>query len=98
VLVILDDLDLPMGRIRFRAAGGSGGHNGLNSINQSLGTDSYARLRFGIGRPEGDTIDYVLTPFSPDETRVVNEGLVQAAEAIEAWIQHGIQYAMNHFN
>ena len=98
VLIVLDDLDLPLGRIRMRASGGSGGHNGLNSINASLGTQNYARLRIGIGRPQGETIGYVLGAFSPEEAPEADAAIARAADAAEAWLAHGVSYAMDRFN
>jgi PTH1 family peptidyl-tRNA hydrolase len=98
ILVLLDDLDLPLGTIRMRASGGSGGHNGLNSINAELGTQDYPRLRIGISRPTTGAIQHVLGGFSKEEEQVLGETLVRAAEAAEAWVEHGVEYAMNHFN
>lgn len=98
VLVILDDLDLPLGKARLRERGGSGGHNGLNSINVALGTTDYARLRIGIGRPSGETVGYVLGAFDPEERAAARDAITWAADAAEAWIAHGVRYAMDHFN
>ena len=98
VLVVLDDLDLPLGKIRLRERGGSGGHNGLNSINAALGTSDYARLRVGIGRPDGETVGYVLGAFTPEERTAARDAIGRAAAAAEAWIAHGVGYAMDHFN
>ncbi len=97
-LVVLDDLDLPLGKIRLRERGGSGGHNGLNSINAALGTSDYARLRVGIGRPDGETVGYVLGAFTPEERTAARDAIGRAAAAAEAWIAHGVGYAMDHFN
>ena len=98
LLIVLDDLDLAVGGIRLRAAGGSGGHNGLNSINDSLGTNAYSRLRIGIGRPKADTVGHVLTKFEDDESPLLRESLERAAGAAEAWLREGIEFAMNHYN
>lgn len=98
VLVILDDMDLPLGTLRLRKAGGSGGHNGLKSINAELGTQDYPRLRIGIGRPAYDAIAHVLATFSPEEETAVNEVLQQAAEAVEACVEHGVDLAMSRYN
>ena len=98
VLIVLDDLDLPLGRIRMRASGGSGGHNGLNSINAALATQDYARLRIGIGRPQGGTIGYVLGAFSPEEATEAEAAIERAADAAEAWLTRGVNYAMDNFN
>ncbi|MCS6842910.1 MAG: aminoacyl-tRNA hydrolase [Caldilineales bacterium] len=100
LLVIFDDLDLPLGKLRLRAAGGSGGHNGMKSIIQALGTDQFPRLRIGIGRPPGqmDPADYVLQDFSPAEEEVMAPVRERAAEACEHWLAYGIEAAMNAFN
>ena len=98
VLVILDDLDLPLGKVRLRERGGSGGHNGLNSINAALGTTDYARLRIGIGRPDGETVGYVLGAFAPEEQDAAQDSIARAANAAEAWLAHGIRHAMDNFN
>ena len=98
MLVVLDDLDLPLGVIRLRASGGSGGHNGLNSINDALGGADYPRLRIGIGRPQGGAVDHVLARFDADELPVLEEAIERAADAAEAWLRNGIDFAMNHFN
>lgn len=98
VLVILDDLDLPLGKVRLRERGGSGGHNGLNSINAALGTTDYARLRIGIGRPDGETVGYVLGAFAPEEKEAAQDAIARAANAAEAWAAHGVRHAMDNFN
>ncbi len=98
MLVLVDDLDLPVGKMRLRKSGGSGGHNGLNSINADLGTQEYPRLRIGIGRPSQGAIQHVLGGFSGDEATLLQEALKQAAVAVEAWVEHGTDHAMNHFN
>lgn len=100
LLVIFDDLDLPPGKLRLRAAGGSGGHNGMKSIIQELGTDQFPRLRIGIGRPPGqmDPADYVLQDFSPAEEEVMAQVREQAVAACEHWLAYGIVAAMNAFN
>ena len=98
VLIVLDDLDLPLGRVRMRASGGSGGHNGLSSINAALGTQDYARLRIGIGRPQGETVGYVLGAFTPEEAQEAEAAIARAADAAEAWLAHGVNHAMDNFN
>ena len=100
ILVVIDDLDLPLGRLRLRASGSAGGHNGLKSIIEALGTTEFPRLRVGIGRPpEGvDPADHVLTRFTSDERAVVDAALDRSAEAIETAITEGIETAMNRFN
>jgi len=98
MLVLIDDLDLPVGRMRLRASGGSGGHNGLNSINADLSTQDYPRLRIGISRPTSGAIAHVLGGFSKEEEELMVETLTKAAKAAEAWVENGIEYAMNQFN
>ncbi len=100
VLVIVDDLDLPLGRLRLRPGGSHGGHRGLRSVLDALGTEDVPRLRIGIGRPPAgvDPADYVLTPFTPDERAVVEPALDRAAEAAEVALREGLQTAMTRFN
>jgi len=100
VLVVTDDLDLPLGRLRLRPEGGSGGHKGMRSIIDVLGTQSFARLRVGIDRPFGrmDPADYVLQSFADDEEAIVAEVVGQAAAAIECYVTNGISAAMDRFN
>jgi PTH1 family peptidyl-tRNA hydrolase len=100
-LIVLDDADLAVGRIRLRADGSSGGHHGLESIERQLGTRAYARLRLGIGRRADDDreiTDYVLGRFSAAELKVMEEVLDRACQQVECWISDGIQAAMNKFN
>ena len=97
-LIIFDDMDLPIGQIRMRASGGSGGHNGLNSILRTLETDNFSRLRIGIGRPKGDTIEHVLNRFGSEEIPALEKAIEDAYEATLAWIHYGIEYAMNKYN
>ncbi len=100
VLVVCDDLDLPFGQMRLRAKGSAGGHNGLKSIIASLGSVEFARLRGGIGRPQGreGTVDFVLDGFSAQERKQLPEGLSSAVECCEVWMRHGVDEAMNQFN
>lgn len=100
LLVIYDDLDLPPGKIRLRQKGSHGGHNGMKSIIQHLGTDQFNRIRIGIGRPApGSAIpDYVLSRFSPDERQKVEESVEKAAKAAEAWAGKDFLKVMNDFN
>ena len=100
LLVIVDDLDLPLGRLRLRPGGSHGGHNGVRSIIDALGSDAFPRLRVGIGRPpEGmDPADFVLTPFTKEERATVDEALDRAAEAVETVVREGLPAAMNRFN
>lgn len=98
MLVVYDDMDLPLGALRVRAQGSSGGHNGLNSINAEVGTSAYPRVRIGIGRPAHGAIEHVLARFTREEQAVVDEALARAADAVEAWLTEGIDAAMNRFN
>jgi PTH1 family peptidyl-tRNA hydrolase len=97
VLVISDDLDLPFGRLRMRASGSSGGHNGLKSIIARFG-DGFPRLRIGIGRGRSETIDYVLSNFSVDEERALPELIDVAAEGVQRWLERGAIDAIQYVN
>ena len=100
LLVVCDDVDLPLGRLRLRAAGGDGGHRGLASVIAALGTEEFARLRLGVGRPPegGDTADYVLDAFSVEEGATVREMVERGAEAVRTMLREGIEQAMTVFN
>lgn len=99
-LIICDDLSLPFGKLRLRPGGSDGGHNGLKDIAQKLGTNTFPRLRIGIGNtfPRGAQIDYVLTPPTEDEQALLPQRLDVAAEAVKAFCLSGITFAMNHYN
>lgn len=100
LLVVFDDLDLPLGTIRLRPQGGSGGHRGMRSIIERISTDVFPRMRLGIGRPPRnlEPADYVLQAFSDVERPLVEMTLEQAVECIHNYICHGIETAMNRFN
>ena len=100
MLVVVDDLSLPVGAIRIRQNGSDGGHNGLKHIAQTLGGQGYNRLKFGIGNdyPRGAQIDFVLGRFCPEEEKIVDEKVPVACEAIKAFALSGIQFAMCNFN
>ncbi len=100
LMVVYDDLDLPLGAIRIRPDGGSGGHRGMQSVIDHLGTQKFPRLRVGIGRPPGqmDPADYVLQNFSPDEEPVVEEAVERAIAAIQTWLTEGLEKAMSEYN
>lgn len=100
LLVICDDINLDVARLRFRPGGSAGGQNGLKDIIQRLGNQTFARLRVGVGRPppNWDAADFVLGKFSPDELPEIESGVVRAANAVETWVEQGIQPAMNQFN
>jgi PTH1 family peptidyl-tRNA hydrolase len=101
-LVVSDDLDLPLGRIRMRAGGGAGGHNGLRSLIDSLQTNEFPRLRLGIGRPmtadREEVVDWVLEPFSEEEERALPEIVRRATQSVRDVIQDGLTAAMNRTN
>ena len=100
LLVMLDDLALELGRVRLRAGGSAGGHNGLESVIAHLGTEAFPRLRVGIGpgpAPEAQA-DFVLTPFTETERPVIEEAIGRAADAVECWMSDGLEAAMNRCN
>jgi PTH1 family peptidyl-tRNA hydrolase len=101
ILVIHDDIDLPLGKIRVVRNGGAGGHKGILSVVHHLGTREFPRLKIGVGRPrnDGESIeDYVLSSFYPDEKEIIQEVLQLAIRACEVFIAHGIDSAMNEIN
>jgi PTH1 family peptidyl-tRNA hydrolase len=98
LLVVADDFALPFGKLRFREGGGPGGHNGLGSIIDELGTEKFSRLRIGIGEPDRNAVDHVLSVFAPDERQRLDELLDEAADAVEAWARDGTSKASNRFN
>lgn len=100
ILIIFDDLDLPLGTIRIRPQGGSGGHRGMRSIIQQLDTENIPRMRIGIGRPPGqmDPAHYVLQSFSKDEVEIIEITLEKTVDAIQVYILDGIEAAMTRFN
>lgn len=100
LLVIYDDMDLPIGKVRLRPFGGAGGHNGMKSIINRLGSNEFPRLRVGIDRPPGrmNPAAYVLQDFSPAEEEIMVQTRANAVRAIETWLQYGLDEAMNRFN
>ena len=99
ILVVCDDVNLPLGKLRFRARGTHGGHNGLRDIQAHLGTTDYARLRIGVDAPgQGDMVDHVLGKFRPSEKAVIDDGEALAVQATAVWIKKGIQACMNQYN
>jgi PTH1 family peptidyl-tRNA hydrolase len=98
LLVVADDFALPFGKLRFREGGGAGGHNGLGSIIEELGTEKFSRLRVGIGEPDRTAIDHVLSVFSAEERPRLDELLDKSADAVEAWAREGTNKAANQFN
>jgi len=97
LLVVADDVDLPLGKIRLRRGGSAGGHNGLRDIIAALGSNEFNRLRVGIGRA-GETVDHVLSTFKKDERELAAEAIATAADAAELWLAEGIEAAMNEYN
>lgn len=99
LLVIYDDLDLELGRIRLRPNGTAGGHKGMLSIIRQLGRNDFSRLRIGIGRPEhGEPYRYVLSDFSPEQQTVMDKAYERSADAVECFLQEGVEAAMNRYN
>jgi PTH1 family peptidyl-tRNA hydrolase len=100
ILVVVDEVALPLGRLRARAHGSAGGHNGLKSIAEQLGTTEFPRLRIGVGRGDTrrDLADHVLSTFDPDEREVIRAATLRAADAAEMFISEGIGRVMNTFN
>ena len=101
VLVISDDVSLPVGKLRIRKGGSAGGHNGLKSIIQHLGTDQFPRIKVGVGQkphPDYDMADWVLSKFAGEDLKTITEAIRKAADAVECLIQEGPDKAMNRFN
>jgi PTH1 family peptidyl-tRNA hydrolase len=100
LLLVCDDFNLPLGRLRFRAQGSAGGQKGLTDVIQQLGSNQFARLRFGIGAPppEWDGADYVLSRFSADERTTVTASVELAARGVVDWVEHGVEFCMNRYN
>jgi PTH1 family peptidyl-tRNA hydrolase len=100
LIVAVDDADLPLGEIRLRPSGSSGGHHGLESIEQNLGSREYARLRIGIGRKDSrrEIVGHVLGKLSATELVLMEKILTRASDQVEAWVKHGLQKAMSQFN
>ncbi len=100
IAVVCDDLNLPTGRLRWRAGGSHGGQKGLLDIERHLGTRTFPRLRIGIGRPPGrqDPADYVLGRFTRDEREIIDIAVQRAADSLEVWLQDGTSAAMNRYN
>ena len=104
LLIVVDEVQIPVGRTRIRARGSAGGHNGLKSVEHALGTQEYARLRIGVGPSEErkgiikDLADFVLAPFARDEREDVLSLMPQLTEAVETWLKDGVEKAMNLHN
>ena len=100
LLVVTDDVDLPLGRLRLRREGSAGGHNGLRDIIAAFGSNEFNRLRVGIGRSGStrETVNHVLSTFRPNERELATEVIATAADAVELWLREGIEAAMNRYN
>lgn len=99
LLVVFDDADLELGRVRLRPAGSAGGHNGMRDIIDALGTSEFARLRIGVGRSGRGLAGHVLATFAPGEERELADEMVQVgADAAETWLREGLEAAMNRYN
>jgi peptidyl-tRNA hydrolase, PTH1 family len=98
LLVVCDDISLPLGKLRIRAKGTHGGHNGLRDIQNHLGGVEYARLRIGVDAPRDDAIDHVLGRFRPAERTVIEDAVALAAQAVVFWARQGVEAAMNKYN
>ncbi len=99
VLIVCDDFNLPLGKLRVRTKGSHGGQNGLRNIQEQLGTDAYSRLRIGVGQPvTGEAVDFVLSKFKPGERQATEEAIALAAKAALVWVRQGVEACMNRFN
>lgn len=103
ILVVYDEIHLPLGRLRLRSQGSPGGHRGMESILENMGTDQVPRLRIGVGAADGppagtDLVDFVLAPFAPSELDAVEEAVARAADACWTWVRDGAEVAMRDFN
>ena len=98
LLVVCDDINLPLGKLRARARGTHGGHNGLRDIQSHLGTTEYARLRIGVDAPRDDAVDHVLGRFNASERAVVDDAVLLASQAVLVWAAAGVEVCMNRYN
>jgi len=98
LLVVCDDINLPLGKLRVRARGTHGGHNGLRNIQEHVGSTEYARLRIGVDAPTDDAVDHVLGRFRPGERAVIQDAVQKAAQAVVVWVTRGTQACMNQYN
>jgi PTH1 family peptidyl-tRNA hydrolase len=97
LLVVYDEMDLPFGKIRMRPFGGHGGHNGMRSVIATMG-EKFPRIRIGLGRPQFESIDHVLSPFTADERKKLPELIDAASHAVELWLDEGLEAAMQFIN
>ena len=99
LMVVHDDMDLPLGTMKMRPGGGDGGHKGVRSVIYELGDEGFARIRIGIGHPQDrDVVDYVLQPFDPTEMEIIEKLIPRAVLGVKSWVREGVQRAMNTFN
>ncbi|RNC28685.1 MAG: Peptidyl-tRNA hydrolase [Candidatus Dichloromethanomonas elyunquensis] len=100
ILVLVDDMDLPLGKIRLRSKGSSGGHNGMKSIIRELGVQDFWRLKIGVGRPKEhqEVINHVLTTFNKEETKVLDDVMAKALQVVTLWLENRGEEAMNTYN
>ena len=100
IIIVHDELDLPVGTVRIKPGGGSAGHKGVASIMERLGNSGFIRIRIGIGKPKqkSGTVSHVLSKFSKEENEIINESVLKAADAALEVIEHGLQKAMNKYN
>ncbi|MBI2486019.1 MAG: aminoacyl-tRNA hydrolase [Deltaproteobacteria bacterium] len=100
LILVYDEMDLPLGNLKIKVGGGSAGHKGIESIITSLGDDSFIRVRVGIGKPgqKSETVNHVLSKFKKDEKKIVEDALVRAADAVLEIVARGVESAMNKFN
>ena len=98
LIVVCDDVNLPLGKLRIRPKGSHGGHNGLRDIQNHLGTQEYARLRIGVDAAGSELVDHVLGRFRPSERPVIDEAVAKAIEAVSVWAQQGLATSMNRYN
>jgi peptidyl-tRNA hydrolase, PTH1 family len=98
LLVVCDDINLPLGKLRVRGKGTHGGHNGLRDIQNHLSTTEYARLRVGVDAPRAEAIGHVLGRFSPGERAVMDDAILLAAQAVLVWASQGVETCMNQYN
>lgn len=99
ILIVCDDFNLPLGKLRVRANGSHGGQNGLRNIQEQLGTDAYARLRIGVGQPgPGEAVDFVLSRFKLGEKAAIDDAIAKAAEGVLIWLRRGLDACMNATN
>lgn len=98
IIVVYDDMDLPLGKLRIRAKGGSGGHNGMKSIISVLGTEDFPRMRIGIGKNQANTVNHVLGKFNAEETAELEKTIEQTLLAVQTWVRQDINASMNKYN